>query len=147
MSIHDSYEMPGPTRDSAAEAALQPVYRQERFNIRPQRMPVSLKLHERPKTTTKPVVTISPSRVPILIRSSNNRPAEMGAGTEGSQWGVSDPGTYDARTLRGMGADPSSAHDPLAQSPHAVDDNLRAKMLILAGMGLFVAYQIYKGKM
>lgn len=147
MSIHDSHEMTGPSRDMAAITAREPVYRQERFNLKPQRLPVSLKMHERPKTHTKPVVTISPSRMPVLIRSSNARPAEAGEGAEGSKWGISDPGTYDARTLAGMGADPATANDPLApQSPWAMDNNLRGRLLIVAGMGLVVSYLMFKGK-
>ena len=76
--------------------------------------------------------------VAVLIRSSNNRPAEAGEGAEGSKWGVSDPGHYDARTLQGVGADPDTANDPL-NSPHAMDANLRTKLVIVAGLGLLVA--------
>jgi hypothetical protein len=142
--VTDAPEFTGPSRDWAAITAKEPVYRQERFNIRPQRMPISFKMTERPKVTTKPVVTINPSRVPILIRSSNNRPSEAGEGVSGSTWGVSDPGQYDARTLAGVGADPAVAADPLAQSPYAIDDNLRVKLVIAAGMGLVMAYLLYK---
>ncbi len=143
-SVTDAPEFTGPSRDWAALAAKEPVYRQERFNIRPQRMPISFKMTERPKVTNKPVVTINPSRVPILIRSSNNRPSEAGEGVSGSTWGISDPGQYDARTLAGMGADPATAADPLAQSPFAIDNNLRTKLVIAAGMGLVVSFLLFR---
>jgi len=107
--VTQSPQFTGPTRDMHALTKNDPVYRQERFQMTPKRLPVSLRVTERPKTQKSPVVALKLGRVPILVRSSNQRPAESGEGDTGHTWGVSDPGNYDARTLAGVGADVTNA--------------------------------------
>lgn len=105
----------GPTYDHAAAAAKEPVYRQERFQITPKRMPINLRANMRPRPRARSgsgVQTgLSMRRVPVLVRDSNNRPIEAGEGVENSRWGVSDPSWHaveqqalESSALPGMGA-------------------------------------------
>ena len=100
--VTDAPQFTGPTRDWHDITSRETVYRQERFQITPKRLPVSLALKSRPKTVAPRAVDLQPQRVAVLVRSSNNRPAEAGTGPEGSMWAVSDPGNYDKRVLNGL---------------------------------------------
>ncbi len=127
----------GPSRDWGALAAAEPVYRQERFQIMPQRMPVSLKMQARPIVTEKPIPTLTPSRLPVLIRHSNQRPIEAGLSSDGSVWSVSDPGYYH-RADSQLAADPAA--DGSVPAP-IMDANLKARLIMLgiaAGLACYV---------
>jgi hypothetical protein len=105
----------GPTYDHAAAAAREPVYRQERFQMQPKRLPINLRANMRPRPRARSgsgVTTgLRMARVPVLVRDSNNKPIEAGDGLEGSRWGVSDPSwhaieqqAHQSGALPGMGA-------------------------------------------
>jgi len=129
----------GPTRNMAADAALQPAYRQERFSLTPRRLPVSFKTSTRPRTSPIPVVGLSLGRVPVLVRSSNQRPAEAGTGPDSSQWAVSDPGAF-----AGMG------EEPLVGSTIGVDANMKGRLALLGiavGVLGFILVQKKRGKL
>lgn len=95
----------GPTRDMQAIAAREPVYRQERFQLQPKRLPVSLNANMKARPVARSgsgtPVRMSMKRLPVLVRQSNQRPLEAGEGTEAQRWGLSDPGAM----MPGMGGD------------------------------------------
>lgn len=138
--VTQSPQFTGPTRDMHALTKNDPVYRQERFQMTPKRLPVSLQVTERPKTHKSPVVELKLSRVPVMVRSSNQRPAERGEGDEGSTWGVSDPGYYDERTLNGIGADPVDA----ATLPGGVTAPHALKLAFVGVLAIAAAVLVFK---
>ncbi len=107
----------GPSRDYKAIAAKEPIYRQEAFQIAPQRMPVSMNANLKPRPLARsggnPDTNLPLFRVPVLVRSSNQRPQESGESSERGVWALSDPsqpsgmmpGMGAADMLPGMGAD------------------------------------------
>lgn len=90
--------MTGPTRDPAAEARAQPSWREESFQMRPKRLPISLNanMKTRPRARLANVgagnILMTKARTPVLVRTSNQRPLEAGTGTSGQEWNVSTPG-------------------------------------------------------
>jgi hypothetical protein len=139
-SVTDAPQFTGPTRDMHAITAKDAVWRQERFQMTPKRLPVSLRLTPRPKTHKSPVVGLQHKRVPVLVRSSNNRPQEAGDGDEGGTWSVSDPGNYDGRVLHGIGADPVDAANTPLTSGNAV------KLAVVGGLALLACVLACRGK-
>lgn len=88
----------GPTRDWHAIAAKEPVYRQEPWQIQANRLPVQLSgPARRPNTVVKQDPAIPLQRLPVTVRSSNQRPVEAGLGPQSSTWRVSDPAWSDAQ--------------------------------------------------
>lgn len=101
----------GPTRDMRAITAREPVYRQEHFQLMPKRLPVHLtgNMKPRPRARSGSGVTtpIAMSRVPVLVRTSNQKPLAQGTGVAGEAWNVSDPGAHAlaaGEMMPGMGA-------------------------------------------
>lgn len=138
--VTQSPQFTGPTRDMHALTKNDPVYRQERFQMTPKRLPVSFQVTERPKTHASPVVGIKLGRVPVLVRSSNQRPSEAGEGDTGNTWGVSDPGNYDARTLSGIGADETNA----AVLPAGVTVNQGYKLALVGALAIAATVLLFK---
>jgi hypothetical protein len=98
----------GPTRDSQRQSDAEPVYRQEPHCILPQRLPINMSSMMR----TRPVAregngqqrNIPLSRVPVIVRRSNQRPQEAGSGPDRSVMDLSDPSMLHASSaLPGMG--------------------------------------------
>jgi hypothetical protein len=102
-SQREGPDVTGPTRDHAADTAANPTYRQEwSYNIQPGRRPVTLTGRTRPQTTAAKTTTLTPGRMPVLVRNSNMNPAATGTGDSNSTWRVSDP--YWSNTSEGAAA-------------------------------------------
>jgi hypothetical protein len=124
----------GPTRDLQRQWAAEPVYRQEPHAITPKRIPINMSAMMR----TRPAARegngqqrhLALARVPVIVRSSNQRPQEAGTGPDRSIMALSDPSWLHASSaLPGMGALPGGL------SP----------MLVAVGVGLGVlAYAMRK---
>lgn len=132
-NLNDS-TLSGASRDYKAIASREPVYRQEAFQMRPGRLPVSLNANMRPRPNARsgsgsPVGIKTRERIPVLVRHSNQRPLEAGTGKGSSSWDVSDPAWYNHSMLPGMGETP-------AASPGALLGT--AGFGIAAGIALFM---------
>ena len=92
----DQYDNPGPTFEKAP-GNLSAARREEPFQPSGRRLPVALRTTPRPITHQAPVPSLSPRKMTVLVRDSNNRPNE--AGEHGSAWYVSNP------TVSGLGDD------------------------------------------
>lgn len=111
--IADSPMASGPSVNMTAMTAAEPSWREESFNIQPKRMPISLKLRPSVIAHVPRQPDLGLSRVPVMVRSSNQRPVEAGLGPSASQWQVSDPGTMlPSGALPGMGGFQSSGALP-----------------------------------
>lgn len=107
----DQYDMPGPTFEKAPK--LSAAVREERFQPQGRRIPVAIATRPRPETAQRPMPTLRPQRMSVLVRSSNARPNE--AGIEDSPWYVSNP------TVSGIGAeDPAAAIAAAAPKPSTI---------------------------
>lgn len=157
----------GPTRDYKALGEAMPMWTEERFQIRPQRLPVQLSLAApRPKVHTPPITSLRPSRVPVLIRTSNLRPSEAGEGLAGSVWGVSDPGLYHRRDSMLAASDPtvqpgnpgaspsaeaasaSAQLNPTAAAPWSLASQISARVVLMgiaAGVAIYFMRKNAKG--
>jgi hypothetical protein len=117
--VSENPQFTGPTRDMKAITSKEAVYRQEPFQITPQRMPVRMATKERPVTHATPVVGLRPERIPVLVRASNGRPIEAGEGLSSGTWAVSDPGWYHRpgeKVHGALGEDPAAATSETAGS-------------------------------
>ena len=132
--------------------AQEPRWREESFNIQPQRMPVSFKMKPSVIAHKPRQPDLALARVPVMVRSSNQRPVEAGIGPSASQWQVSDPGQMNPNgsvpsgALPGMGgfspsgALPGMGADVLAPAPKA-----SVGMVILLGaLAGCLAYSLTK---
>ena len=99
--ITEGPQVMGPSRDWNAIAKRERVWRQEMpYNVRPQRLPVTLQMPMARPQVSKPVLGgLKPGRLPVLIRNSNINPQASGQGVGHSSWSVSDP--YWAHTQPG----------------------------------------------
>jgi hypothetical protein len=144
----------GPTRDWHAIAAGEPVYRQEPWQIQANRLPVNLMAApRRPQTQVKQDPAIPLQRLPVTVRSSNQRPVEAGLGPQSSTWRVSDPAWADAQqnALAGL---PASSRGPMGlQGPESTGagcgalpplGTMNTGMLIL--LGAIAGFGIWKLK-
>lgn len=152
----------GPTRDYKRIGESMPISYEEPFQIRPMAIPVKLAAKiARPETVATPVVQLRPSRVPVLIRTSNIRPSEAGQGLAGSVWGVSDPGFYHRRDAGMLSADdPAAPVDTTVTSVSTPTDAAAAPApqgwslasqvttrLVLAGIAAGVAFYFIRKNM
>lgn len=76
----------GPTRDHHALAAVEAVYQEEPFQLSPGRAPLSLKQAPARPRTSPARGSIPAGRLPVLVRNSNQRPAEDGSGAVADAW-------------------------------------------------------------
>lgn len=109
--IADSPMATGPSVNMHALTAQEPRWREESFNIQPRRMPVTLKMKPSVLAHQPRQPDLAIARVPVMVRSSNQRPVEAGNGPQGSLWQVSDPLVPH---LQPSGALPGMGEDPLA---------------------------------
>jgi hypothetical protein len=138
--ITEGPDATGPSRDWHAIAAKEPVYRQERFALRPQRLPVTLATKERPRTTKSPIVEMQLGRVPILVRNSNQRPIEAGVSADGSVWGVSDPGRWH-RHDSNLAADGGGAEAPAGvPAPWSLASQVGTRVVLMGAALGVLAY-------
>lgn len=132
----------GPSRDWHAIAASEAVYRQEPHTMRGARVPIQIATTPRPIVSATPVVGMKLGRVPIMVRSSNQRPIEAGVSADGSVWQVSDPGNWHRHDS--LAADAPAGTD--AASKWGWDANLKARLVLLGIAAGFVAYMVRKNK-
>lgn len=85
----DAPSMTGPSRDYHTMYSKESRWRDEPHNIAPGRVPVSMKLTKKVKTSEKPNYDLQPGRIPVLVRNSNINPAAEGVGDATSEWNVS----------------------------------------------------------
>jgi hypothetical protein len=110
--IEDSPMATGPSVNMPALTAQEPRWREESFNIRPQRMPISFKMKPSVIAHQPRQPDLAIARVPVMVRSSNQRPVEAGNGPQGSMWQISDP--MASHLHQPSGALPGMGEDPLA---------------------------------
>lgn len=123
--INDSPMATGPSVNMTAMTAAEPRWREESFNIQPKRMPISFKLKPSVFTHKHRQPDMGIARVPVMVRSSNQRPVEAGLGPSASQWQMSDPGTMlPSGALPGMGGYASGALPGMGENPTAVGGRL-----------------------
>ncbi len=135
----------GPSRDWHAIAAAEPVYRQEPHSMRGKRMPVQIAPGAvRPITHASPVVGMQLGRVPIMIRSSNQRPIEAGVSADGSVWSVSDPGFIHRHDSLAADAVPADGSSPAPT--YGWDANLKARLVMIGIAAGLVVYLARKNK-
>ncbi len=135
----------GPSRDYKAIAALEPVYRQEAFQLLPKRLPVSMNANLKPRPWARP--GNSPDthmplfRIPVLVRQSNQRPQEAGTSNDRGNWSLSDPS-------HNPGQDVAGASDMLpGMGEEALPGGPAISMkTILTGLGVGVAVYFLMGK-
>jgi hypothetical protein len=107
----DQFDMPGPTFERAPK--LSAARREENFQPQGRRIPVAIATRPRPETAQRPMPTLRPQRMSVLVRSSNARPNE--AGVANSPWYVSNP------TVSGLGVDdPAAAIAAAAPKPSTI---------------------------
>lgn len=134
----------GPSRDWHAIAAAEPVYRQEPHSMRGKRMPIQIATTPRPITHATPMVGMKLGRVPIMVRSSNQRPIEAGVSADGSVWGVSDPGNWHRHDSQLAADAPAGAPAPT----WGWDANLKARLVMIgiaAGVVVYLAKKTKRG--
>ncbi len=112
--ILDSPMATGPSVNMPALTAAEPRWREESFNIQPKRMPISFKMKPSVIAHKPRQPDLELNRVPVMVRSSNQRPVEAGNGPQGSQWQLSDPATMRANGFQPSGALPGMGEDPMA---------------------------------
>lgn len=135
----------GPSRDWHAIAAQEAVYRQEPHSMRGARMPVQIATTPRPITHATPVVGMKLGRVPIMVRSSNQRPIEAGVSADGSVWAVSDPGNWHRHDSQ-LAADVPTADPNSAAAKWGWDANLQARLVMIGIAAGVAVYMIRKNK-
>jgi hypothetical protein len=139
----------GPTRDYKALGEAMPMWVEQPHAIRPQRLPVELALAApRPKVHTPPITTLRPSRLPVLIRTSNVRPSEAGEGLAGSTWGVSDPGLYHRRDSMLAASDPTQQPAAAAAQQWSLASQVTTRLVlcgVAAGVALYFMRKNAKG--
>jgi len=102
-AVNDSPMATGPSRDWKAITKDEPRWREESFQIQPKRLPVSIKMKPSVIAHMPRQPDMAISRVPVLVRSSNQRPVEAGNGPQGSAWQLSDPDVQPSGAMPGMG--------------------------------------------
>ncbi len=136
--VTEGPDVTGPSRDWHAITGKEPVYRQERFALKPQRLPVHLATKARPKTVQSPIVEMPLGRMPVMVRNSNQRPIEAGVSADGSVWGVSDPGRWH-RHDSNLAAD-AAADAGIPAPTMGWDANLKARLVMLGVAAGLAAY-------
>ncbi len=142
--VNDSPMASGPSVNMPAMTASEPRWREESFSIQPKRLPVSIKMKPSVIAHKPRQPDLALSRVPVMVRSSNQRPVEAGLGPSASQWQVSDPNQVQpSGAMPGMGGfQPSGALPGMGTDPFAARTGMSTTAVLgigaLAGCLLFM---------
>lgn len=160
VSTLDPHAATEPSVNMDQLTAAEPRWREESFQITPQRKPVTLDTRNatRPVTTKSRITQMPLQRIPVMVRSSNQRPVEAGEGHQSESWRLSDPGALQhshledqAMVAHGIGPGGwmpgmGTLQDVDVADPTAKRTGLSVGMLVGLGVMAGLAYVMLKGR-